>query len=105
MGAARAARTEPIEIQLKCTQQTWRQVAAVVKAEMELRGWNASQLRLATGDYRRGPLAADTVRKVLGADYVRSPELQTLVRVFCFAFKSSGWEMVIRSSGSKIRRA
>ena len=106
MGALKLQREKPISIKLTSSALTWRRVGALVAFEIEQRGWTKTETcERATGAVTDAPMCYATLQKMLEGDYHRGgPFIATLERVFCRAFRSSGYEIVLRSKGAELRR-
>jgi hypothetical protein len=111
--ALKLKRGEPISIKLTTNPLTWRRVGALVAFEIENRDWTYTETcarafrveAAGTRAEREIPLSYSTLRKLMDGDYLRGgPFFATLERVFCRAFASSGYEIVLSARGAELRK-
>jgi len=108
--AIKLHRGEPISIPLTTSNLTWRRVAALVEYEMKARDWTRAETCLRA--YRiirengvdwEHPLSDKALTLLLRGKYVRGgPHFATLERIFCRAFASSGYEIVLSAKGARL---
>ncbi len=104
--APKLKREKPVNVPLTCSAMCWRRVGKLIEFEMAQRGWNfAETCRRAIHPVSDKEMCHSTLTKLVDGDYKRGgPFLPTLHRVFCIAFKSSGYEISINSKGARLRR-
>lgn len=107
------ARSKPVSIKLTQNPLVWARVGKIIQAEMALRDWNQAQTceqayRIVNPGKRNeyeAPMANSTLKKAIEGSYKRGgPYIATLQRIFIHAFRSSGYEIVLSSRGTELRK-